>query len=108
LAIKQTYVYDSLNRLQSAAEDLNQTAKWMQSYVYDRFGNRTSLSNSGVDGPLLPTSSTPSIDPATNRINQTGFLYDAAGNLKQEPAKATTTMQRTGKSSSTMVRLPTV
>ncbi|MFY9556729.1 MAG: hypothetical protein WAV47_18615, partial [Blastocatellia bacterium] len=83
-SIKQTYLYDSLNRLQTAAEAFNQTTKWMQSYGYDRYGNRSSLSNSGVDGALLPTSSNPSVDVATNRINQTGFVYDAAGNLKQE------------------------
>jgi RHS repeat-associated protein len=50
--------------------------------------DRTSLSNSGVEGALLPTSSTPSVDPATNRIDQSGFVYDAAGNLKQEATKS--------------------
>jgi RHS repeat-associated protein len=86
--IKQFYTYDALNRLISTREDLNGIARWMQTYSYDRYGNRTSLANSGVDGVLLPTNMTPSIDPLTNRINESGgYQYDFAGNLKQEPGK---------------------
>ncbi|MEK6300230.1 MAG: RHS repeat-associated core domain-containing protein [Acidobacteriota bacterium] len=81
--LTQTYTYDGLNRLGSASEKVGSETnpRWSQSYGYDRFGNRTSLINSGSEANLLPTQSTPAIDSATNRL--VGFHYDAAGNLAQ-------------------------
>jgi RHS repeat-associated protein len=48
------------------------TQKW-QSYTYDAFGNIVAIG--GTSGRSTPTSA------ATNRLNGTGTLYDAAGNL---------------------------
>src|SRR4029079_16908668 len=41
--IKQSYLYDGLNRLVSASERVNAetTPRWTQSYSYDRWANRT-------------------------------------------------------------------
>ena len=37
----QSYTYDSLNRLKDAAEMVGSTQSWRQSFLYDRYGNRT-------------------------------------------------------------------
>jgi len=75
----QTYTYDVVNRLSSAAETYNGKGIWTQSYSFDRWGNRTSLVNSGSKAQYLPTQSTPPVDSATNRL--LGPVYDAAGNM---------------------------
>jgi len=77
--LTQTYTYDQLNRLGSASEKVGSETnpRWTQSYGYDRFGNRTSLANTGE----IPPQTAPGVDPATNRL--LGFPYDAAGNLAQ-------------------------
>jgi RHS repeat-associated protein len=80
LTIVQNYSYnDGLNRLTSAQETASQTVRWTQSYVYDRYGNRTSLTNTGSEAALLPTQSTPAVTATTNRL--VGFSYDNAGNV---------------------------
>ncbi|HTG32904.1 MAG TPA: hypothetical protein VLB76_08210 [Thermoanaerobaculia bacterium] len=45
-----------------------------QSYTFDAFGNLTNIA--GTIGRATPTSA------QTNRLNGTGTVYDAAGNLK--------------------------
>ena len=82
--ITQSYAYDSLNRLSSAQESVPGSIRWTQTYGYDRYGNRTTLINTGSEGSLLPTQSTPSIDAATNRL--IGFGYDSSGNVKTDAA----------------------
>jgi RHS repeat-associated protein len=93
------FTYDKLNRLQSANEtDLvyatSQTHDlWRQTYVYDRYGNRTidtnpSATNGGVNNLGFE------IEQSTNRLYAPGDLaqvetarrmrYDPAGNLKQD------------------------
>jgi RHS repeat-associated protein len=80
LSIVQSYGYnDGLNRLTSVQETANQTVRWTQSYVYDRYGNRTSLTNTGSEAASLPTQSTPGVVAASNRL--TGLTYDNAGNV---------------------------
>jgi len=90
MVVTQLAQYDGSNRLIAAQEvsgDVSSwqtTAIWQQSFSYDRFGNRTGLTSTGG----LPTSGTPAVDPATNRIDVTqasGYAYDAAGNLTQQP-----------------------
>jgi YD repeat-containing protein len=78
-AVNQTYAYEELNRLSSASEKVGSETnpRWTQSYGYDRFGNRTSLTNTGE----IPPQTAPGVDPTTNRL--VGFPYDAAGNLTQ-------------------------
>jgi RHS repeat-associated protein len=77
----QSYRYDSLYRLTAASEtNVNATtANWTQNFAYDRFGNRISLAQN-LSG--IPTTNTPTIDPATNRFTdlQT-FGYDKNGNI---------------------------
>jgi RHS repeat-associated protein len=80
--INQSYEYDWLNRLTSAQESVNSTTRWTQTYDYDRFGNRTSLVNTGSEGGLLPTQTTTPVDPLTNRLTSSG--YDTAGNVKTD------------------------
>ncbi len=48
-AVTQSYGYDSLNRLVSAAE-MNGAQVWRQSYQYDRFGNRRIDTNTDQNG----------------------------------------------------------
>lgn len=101
LDVTQSYVYDNLDRLQSAGEvnnavpckDQNNapTDCWRQVYKYDRYGNRSF--DSGTSFPALAGNLTdmvnnPRIDPATNRLvedqdtNGTkDYRYDQAGNV---------------------------
>lgn len=76
----QSYKYDSLYRLTEAKETNGSNQNWIQTFGYDRFGNRTSFSQNGNG---LNTSQTPTIDPNTNRLVTTGqnFVYDKNGNL---------------------------
>jgi RHS repeat-associated protein len=87
--ITQNYTYDALNRLQTAQEA--GPNGWTQSFTLDRFGNRTGLVTSDIPAYRLPTQA-PDIDKNTNRIKKidsqsqpTGYDYDSAGNLIQEP-----------------------
>jgi RHS repeat-associated protein len=76
--INQSYGYDQLNRLTQVQESVNTVNRWTQNYGYDRFGNRTSLSNSGSEGGLLPAQTTPPVNSLTNRL--LSITYDQAGN----------------------------
>ncbi len=77
----ETYKYDSLYRLTEARETSNTQQTWIQTFGYDRFGNRTSFSQQGGTVP----SSQPTIDAATNRFTTgQGYEYDFNGNLIQD------------------------
>lgn len=84
----QTYTYDALNRLGSVAENFvsstqSQTQQSLQSYSYDRWGNRT------IDAASWGTGINEkefTVSTATNRlgvpVGQSGVMqYDNAGNL---------------------------
>jgi len=93
-AIVQNYEYDELNRLKKAQEV--GTNGWTEQFSYDQFGNRTNVTVTDNPASKLPTS-VPDIDPANNRIKvlntqsqPTGFGYDGAGNLTQEPEPGST------------------
>ncbi len=73
------YTYDSLNRLIAASTTGSQ---WGLSFSYDGFGNRLSQT---VTKGSAPASSL-AINPATNRISSTGYVYDANGNLTTMPS----------------------
>ena len=91
-AFSQFYSYDSLNRLQSVREDnVNGSANWKQSYIYDRYGNRTVDQNAvNTYGTGIPKPNF-DLETTTNRLLGAGDLglgeasrsmrYDAAGNL---------------------------
>ena len=79
-ALTQSYLYDKVNRLMSAAESGAGTA-WSRSYDYDRYGNRAVTTNSGLPtSPLMPTALS-NFSTSTNRLTLTGAGYDNAGNL---------------------------
>jgi RHS repeat-associated protein len=70
------YAYDKVSRLVSATLYDGATgggAQKQQSYTFDAFGNLTNIA--GTIGRATPTSA------QTNRLNGTGTVYDAAGNL---------------------------
>ncbi|MBA2749891.1 MAG: hypothetical protein H0U45_14485 [Tatlockia sp.] len=57
---------------------------WTQNYSYDRYGNRESVTASGVaaDGSSIPRDGIANLsyNTTSNRITTNGFQYDAAGN----------------------------
>jgi RHS repeat-associated protein len=84
LVLNQTYTYDWLNRLLSASE--NGSPSWVQNYDYDRYGNRAvNPSSTLIPNPALTPTSLSNFSTATNRITLTGFAYDVAGNMKNDP-----------------------
>jgi RHS repeat-associated protein len=82
----QNYSYDSLNRITEAKETSNGSQQWIQSFTYDRYGNRridsaTNKTTSSLVGP------NPVISETNNRIvAQQGeqYLYDSTGNLTRD------------------------
>jgi RHS repeat-associated protein len=86
----QEYLYDSLNRLQQVSEAPNGgAAHWKQTFIYDRWGNRTIDTNplntfgTGINNKGFEVIS------ANNRLavpsGQSGVMqYDAAGNLTND------------------------
>ena len=82
----QTYNYDSLNRIKDAVEMTGGTTNWKQTFTYDRYGNRNfNASQTTTLGNCAANVCNPSIDPANNRINASGYVYDNAGNLTNDP-----------------------
>jgi RHS repeat-associated protein len=76
LLLSQSYTYDKLNRLLTANEKVNQETnpRWTQGFTFDRWGNRTGLTNTGE----LPPANQLTVNPATNRFS--ALLYDEVGN----------------------------
>ena len=77
------YKYDAIGRLNIAKGGIN-SALWQQTYNYDRFGNRTNVTATGVaaDNSAIPRDglANMSYNSASNRITTAGFEYDSAGN----------------------------
>ena len=84
--VKQDYIYDDLNRLKEATEKLtsNQQQQWRQVYDYDRYGNRWVVSSTLPVSIQTPRSIN-DYSATNNRITMSGFGYDDAGNVKQDP-----------------------
>jgi RHS repeat-associated protein len=72
LSYTQTFTYDELNRLATSGEG---GSSWSQNNSYDRYGNRS------VAGNLT-------FNDSTNRITTSGYSYDSAGNLKNDPTQS--------------------
>jgi RHS repeat-associated protein len=89
----KVYEYDALARLKLVKSGSNpSTPLWTQAYTYDRYGNRTNVTKTGsvaVDGIPdggNPATSTMSFNSASNRITNTNYEYDKAGNLMRGQA----------------------
>lgn len=86
------YEFDSLGRIMNAkggvaagASGRSIVADWTQSYSYDRYGNKTGVTASGItqDSNAVPADGLASVTPeaATNRLNVSTWTYDLTGNL---------------------------
>jgi RHS repeat-associated protein len=92
LQYSQTFQYDPLNRLKYAVEHENgvyndDERAWHQTFEYDFAGNRgidTLETSDNVDGLNTALRQT-EFSKANNRITRSGYSYDAAGNLTQDP-----------------------
>jgi RHS repeat-associated protein len=89
--LTQSYTYDALNRLQSATEMFGSSQSWKQTFVFDRFGNRTFNTTSSATTTLPSSFSAdiynPTIDTSNNRYSSgQGYSYDAAGNVTANAA----------------------
>ena len=81
------YEYDALGRL-TKAKGGDGGNLWQQQYTYDRYGNRTNVTATGVaaDSSAIPSDGIPNLsyNTTTNRITSGDangqFEYDAAGN----------------------------
>ncbi len=86
--IKQNYVYDDLNRVQSATETFNNgTQSWKQAFSYDRFGNRRfdAANTSTLGQNTNQNVANPTINTSDNRMSSgQGYAYDKSGNLTQD------------------------
>jgi RHS repeat-associated protein len=71
------YTYDPLNRLKTAVTSGPAASSY--SYGYDNSGNRTSVTANGVNTTYTYN--------AADEITNTGFTYDANGNLTAKPGQ---------------------
>ncbi len=80
----QNYAYDSLNRLKSAVETIPNQTGWKQTFIFDRYGNRTFDTTSNNTTTLAngcPVNiCNPAANPQDNKL--VGTNYDAVGNTK--------------------------
>jgi len=86
----RVYEFDALGRLIKAKGGLatgitGVTADWTQNYSYDRYGNKTGVTASGgmAGSTRVPKDGigTLGYNTASNRINDSGWEYDNAGNM---------------------------
>jgi RHS repeat-associated protein len=72
-----TYAYDSLNRVSTATSQATSGSDcWGQSFSYDRYANLTTTTSTQCSAPILSLSVN-----TDNQITNSGFSYDAAGDL---------------------------
>lgn len=84
--IIQNYTYDTLNRLESATETVNNAQVWKQTFSYDRFGNRRFDENNTTTLPNNTATYNPNINRSNNKfLVSEGYNYDAEGNLTSNP-----------------------
>ncbi|MCC7308918.1 MAG: RHS repeat protein [Acidobacteria bacterium] len=90
----QTYTYDSLNRLNDAKEMIGTTETWKQTFVYDRYGNRTfdtTLNRTTTIPTGCPTAvCNPSANVSDNKLKASdGYLFDNSGNTTTDAENRT-------------------
>ncbi|HEV7642928.1 MAG TPA: RHS repeat-associated core domain-containing protein [Pyrinomonadaceae bacterium] len=86
----QSYAYDGLNRIQSAIETVAGVGQtWKQTFLYDRYGNRTfdtSSNNTTTLGNCPQIVCNPTVSPANNHFSSGQYYsYDATGNIISDP-----------------------
>ncbi len=77
-----TYGYDDYNRLTSAS-----ATAYTRSYSYDTWGNLTGVTATGAGESgsySLSYAANGSGAPSTNRISNTGYTFDSAGNVTND------------------------
>jgi RHS repeat-associated protein len=73
----QTFTYDNLNRVATGQSQATSGGNcWGQSFGYDRYANLTTITVTKCSAPMLSLSIN-----TQNRITNSGFNYDAAGNM---------------------------
>jgi len=82
----QTYTYDDLNRIKSAAETVGGSQTWKQTFETDRYGNREfDAANTTTIGSCATAVCNPNINTSDNRFSSgQGYSYDANGNVTQD------------------------
>ena len=89
-SVAQIFLYDTVNRLMLASEKPSNSttpvcpdtgSQWCEQFSYDPNGNRSMLQSSST-GLVSPVN----FSSATNRITDSGWGYDQAGNLNQDLA----------------------
>ncbi len=83
------FTYDSWSRLSAAQTGTVSTSApntWSMQWTYDRYGNRLSQTLTG--GSLSVNQPNFVVDPTTNHITNTGYQYDAAGNVTNDSVSA--------------------
>src|SRR5271165_3846455 len=97
----QSFTYDSLNRIATAQTnatnkpayqgDNSIAACWAETYTYDPWGNLLSMGPNSTSQPNYVGCTQESgfnytgAIATNNRVTQTGFTYDAAGNMTASP-----------------------
>ena len=82
----QTYLYDDLNRLQSATETIGGGQTWKQTFTFDRYGNRRfDAANTTTISSCAAAVCNPNINTSDNRFSGgQGYSYDANGDVTQD------------------------
>jgi RHS repeat-associated protein len=76
----QSFTYDKLNRISTAqSQATSGTYCWGQSFGYDRYGNLETATVTQCTAPALSLSVN-----ANNQITNSGFTYDASGDLTSD------------------------
>jgi hypothetical protein len=89
-AATQSYAYDSLNRIKSTTETVSSSQTWKQTFIYDRYGNRTFDTTSGATttlGSCAQVIGNPAANTVNNRFSSSFYQYDAAGNFHEGRAR---------------------
>ncbi|HET8888524.1 MAG TPA: RHS repeat-associated core domain-containing protein, partial [Candidatus Angelobacter sp.] len=88
LTKSENFTYDQMGRLSAAQTGVvNSTSgakTWSLQWTYDRFGNRLTQSMLAGDPSFPVGQPTLMIDTATNRITNSGYTYDNAGNMTHD------------------------
>ncbi|HKX27767.1 MAG TPA: DUF4329 domain-containing protein, partial [Blastocatellia bacterium] len=94
-ARNRAFDYDKLGRLKAVKGGASLTSpEWSQSYAYDRYGNRTTVTRTGSPNIPLDGLANLSYSATSNRITTAGFEYDPAGNQTKAVVDANGTMHR--------------